>query len=235
MFYKKAFTMIELIMIIVVVGILSVIIIPRIDRNTLLEATNQIVSHIRYTQHLAMMDNKYNPKDPNWYKKRWMIEFTANSHSINNNDCQGNCLAYQIYSDTTTSGNLNSSNEVAKDPNNPNRYLSAGWSGMSNPDKAKRNPNLNIEKKYGIKEISFSKNCGGGTKNNNRNKSISFDEVGRPMQKVATTGNYNTITYEESMQRYLNDNCTITLSDGTDKRAIITVHAETGYVTYKIE
>ncbi|MCZ6160298.1 type II secretion system protein [Campylobacter ureolyticus] len=235
MFYKKAFTMIELIMIIVVVGILSVIIIPRIDRNTLLEATNQIVSHIRYTQHLAMMDNKYNPKDPNWYKKRWMIEFTANSHSINNNDCQGNCLAYQIYSDTTTSGNLNSPNEVAKDPNNPNRYLSAGWSGMSNPDKAKRNPNLNIEKKYGIKEINFSQSCGGGTKNNNKNKSISFDETGRPMQKVATTGNYDKITYEESVQRYLNDNCTITLIDDTDKRAIITIYAETGYVTYKIE
>lgn len=69
MFYKKAFTMIELIMIMVVVGILSIAIIPRIDRDTLLEATNQIVSHIRYTQHLAMMDNKYNPKDPNWYKK----------------------------------------------------------------------------------------------------------------------------------------------------------------------
>lgn len=227
--YKKAFTMIELIMVIVVVGILATAIIPRIDRNTLLEGTNQIVSHIRYTQHLAMMDNKYNPNDSNWFKKRWMIEFTANAHSINNNDCQGNCLAYQIYSDTTVSGNLNSSSEVAKDPNNPNRYLSAGWSGMSNPDKAKRNPNLNIEKKYGINEVLFSGSCGG------RNQAIAFDEIGRPMKKVATTGNYKNITYEESMKRYITQDCIITLSDGSAKRAVITIRPETGYVTYKIE
>ena len=55
------------------------------------------------------------------------------------------------------------------------------------------------------------------------------------MQKVATTGNYDKITYEESVQRYLNDNCTITLIDDTDKKAIITIYAETGYVTYNIE
>lgn len=80
--YKKAFTMIELIMIIVVVGILAVAVIPRVDRDTLVEATNQVASHVRYTQHLAMLDDKYNPKDPNWYRNRWKITFNNNSYSI---------------------------------------------------------------------------------------------------------------------------------------------------------
>lgn len=80
--YKKAFTMIELIMIIVVVGILAVAVIPRVDRDTLVEATNQVASHVRYTQHLAMLDNKYDPRDSNWYRNRWKITFNNNSYSI---------------------------------------------------------------------------------------------------------------------------------------------------------
>ena len=98
--YKKAFTMIELIMIIVVVGILAVAVIPRVDRDTLVEATNQVASHVRYTQHLAMLDNKYNPRDSNWYRNRWKITFNNNSYSI-------------------TSGNTNAKNPQApgKDSN----------------------------------------------------------------------------------------------------------------------
>lgn len=92
--YKKAFTMIELIMIIVVVGILAVAVIPRVDRDTLVEATNQVASHVRYTQHLAMLDDKYDPKNPNWYRNRWKITFNNNSYSI-------------------TSGNINARNPQA--------------------------------------------------------------------------------------------------------------------------
>ena len=97
--YKKAFTLIELIMIIVVVGILAVAVIPRVDRDTLVEATNQVASHVRYTQHLAMLDDKYDPKDPNWYRNRWKITFNNNSYSI-------------------TSGNTN-----AKNPQAPGKDL----------------------------------------------------------------------------------------------------------------
>ncbi|WP_300367295.1 prepilin-type N-terminal cleavage/methylation domain-containing protein, partial [Hydrogenimonas sp.] len=51
---KNAFTMLELIIVIVVVGILSAIMIPRFSDDKLREAADQIMSHIRYTQHLAM-------------------------------------------------------------------------------------------------------------------------------------------------------------------------------------
>ena len=56
---KKAFSLIELIFVIVIIGILSSVLVPRFDRPTLIEAAHQIISHIRYTQHLAMVDNKF--------------------------------------------------------------------------------------------------------------------------------------------------------------------------------
>ena len=64
---KKAFTMLELVFVIVIIGILAVVAMPSFQRDTLQEAGNQIISHIRYTQHLAMMDDKFNPADATWF------------------------------------------------------------------------------------------------------------------------------------------------------------------------
>ncbi|NLK66156.1 MAG: type II secretion system protein [Campylobacteraceae bacterium] len=215
---KKAFTMIELVLIIVVVGILATAVIPRTDRNAVLEAANQVVSHIRYTQHLAMLDNKFSYTDSRWYKDRWTIEFTqANVNGDTN-------WKYQVYSDTTRSGNLNSANEVAKDPQNPSKFLSAGWNGISDADAQRVTDSLNLGKKFGITGVSFSAGC-----NANGNQSISFDEKGRPYRKVSTIGGGGSADH---MDRRLTQDCNITLSDGdgVNNRAIITVYKETGYV-----
>lgn len=67
---RKAFTMIELVFVIVVIGILAAVIIPNTRTNPLQEAAIQLLSHIKYTQHLAMTDDTYDENDPNWYKKR---------------------------------------------------------------------------------------------------------------------------------------------------------------------
>ena len=50
---KHAFTMIELVFVIVIAGILSAMIASSFDGNNLRQAADQIVSHIRYTQHLG--------------------------------------------------------------------------------------------------------------------------------------------------------------------------------------
>ena len=60
---KKAFTMLELVFVIVIVGILSYFVSSSFQRNPLREAADQVVSHIRYTQHLAMIDDKFDPND----------------------------------------------------------------------------------------------------------------------------------------------------------------------------
>ncbi len=73
--HKKAFTMIELVFVIVVLGILAALALPRIERDIRQEAADNILSAIRYTQHLALTDNKTDPFDPNWQNKLWKIQF----------------------------------------------------------------------------------------------------------------------------------------------------------------
>ena len=76
---KKAFTIFELVVVIVAVGIIAVMALPRVNDDHIAEAADQVMSHIRYTQHLAMQDNKFDPTDANWFKKRWSIGFTKAS------------------------------------------------------------------------------------------------------------------------------------------------------------
>ena len=83
---KKAFTMLELIMVIVIIGILAAVIMPRTGSNKTAEAAVKLISDIRYTQHLAMIDDKYGENTAgvvDWYKKIWRIRFDTNdSYSI---------------------------------------------------------------------------------------------------------------------------------------------------------
>ncbi len=65
--------MLELVFVIVVVGILAAALIPRMDRDTLYEATEHLLSHIKYTQHLALIDNVYDANNVNWFQNRWRI------------------------------------------------------------------------------------------------------------------------------------------------------------------
>ena len=67
---RQAFTMLELVFVIVVVGILSYFVASSFQRNTVVEAADQITSHIRYTQHLAMSDSKFDTTDATCYRER---------------------------------------------------------------------------------------------------------------------------------------------------------------------
>ncbi|MDO5046114.1 pilus assembly FimT family protein [Campylobacter sp.] len=214
---KKAFTMLELVVVIVVIGILAAMAIPRLERDNLAEAVDQIVSHIRYTQHLAMQDNRFDPNDSSWYKKRWSITFNEV------NVCGSKEWRYSIYTDKSVSGNLNSETEVAKDPQNPTKYMSAGWSGGGSFCK-NISPKFNIGKTFGIQEVKFSDAC-------KDVQTISFDEFGRPMLSVSTTTTGGVGGAERGYDRILKfgDICKITFT-AEKKSAEITITPETGFV-----
>lgn len=72
---KKAFTMLELVFIIVVIGVLAAVMLPRMDRDHVSEARIDLLSKIRYTQHLALIDDKYDANNDKWFRNRWRIEF----------------------------------------------------------------------------------------------------------------------------------------------------------------
>ena len=72
----KAFSLFELIIVMVVIGVLLSITAINFKNDDLARAANQVASHIRYTQFLALTDDKFNPEDKNWTKSRWQIYFT---------------------------------------------------------------------------------------------------------------------------------------------------------------
>ena len=86
---KKAFTMLELVFVIVVIGILAALILPRTKTNPVQESAVDLLSKIRYTQHLALVDDQYDSTNSindathsAWYRNRWQISFNGNKYSV---------------------------------------------------------------------------------------------------------------------------------------------------------
>ncbi len=194
---KNAFTMIELVFVIVIVGILSLVISSSFERNTLREAADQVVSHIRYTQHLAMVDDKFVPnpemskegsaatrllESQEWYKGRWHILFSTTANGT---------ISYSIISDSTKStydgnpsANFNSPySEVARDPANPTQYLiGTTYTSFDNDKDRYINPKLDLKKTYVIMGLSIAGGSTGSTATR-----IIFDSLGRPYRGAITS------------------------------------------------
>jgi len=200
---RKAFTMLELVFVIMIVGILSYFVSSSFQRNTIIEAADQIVSHIRYTQHLAMMDNVFDPTDATYYRERWHIHFSTDSSNNGNR-------VYWIISDKNQNMLLSDVAEYAKDPLNPNVVLS-GDSSLGN----NRNQNLDLTKKYGITGIT--NNCSAAGR-------IFFDDIGRPYGDA-------TFPATDPHQNLISAVCTIVITGGTQTRTI-ELSPETGYVRH---
>lgn len=211
--FKKAFTMLELVFVIVVIGILAAVIIPNTRTNPLQEAAIQLLSDIRYTQHLAMVNDTYDPNDANWYKRRWQIVFSSGIYT-------GGTEAYTIFSDRAgnATGDAQES-EIAINPQNSTQIMTGGYGNAAAIDFTsagfKGMKKLNIGYSYGVTSVTLS--CGGAR--------ISFDHLGRPLK-----GDLSSMTgpYSAGTQRLLTQNCLITLTDGSDS-SYITIAPETGY------
>lgn len=205
---KKAFTMMELIFVLIVIGILAAIIMPEMKSNNLREAAIQVISHIRYTQHLAMVDDKFDSKDANWYKKRWQIQFNK---TIEAKDI----WSYTIYSDETLSGNANGVKEIARNPQNSKQYMSGGAAGFISLNDIKRNKKMALNETYDIKDVSFLGGCAAARR-------ITFDHLGRPLFGDPSTAN-------SAYQRIITNRCTIRLTHSSGDIVDIAVERETGY------
>jgi len=152
--------MMELIIVIVIAGILAAVLIPRMERDTMREAANQVVRHIEYAQHLAMVDDVYDAANPNWENAYWHISFRTNAEKC-----------YIVGSDRDTVGAV-AQNESAVDPMTK-QYL---YSDTSCTENSENNNDLFLNTKYGISIVTLSPSCG------TTNQLIAFDNYGRPLQ-----------------------------------------------------
>ncbi len=218
---KRAFSLVELVLVIVIVGIISAVMVPRINDVQIDKAAQQVLAHIRYTQHLAMMDNRFDPADPNWFKKRWQIRFQYTGSSPRK-------FYYTIYRDDDVSDGY-SQNEIAKNPLNTSQILT-GKKTISTSS-AKYTKKLDLYQTYNIKSVSMTGCIAGGVGQSIR---LSFDFLGRPIVK-----NVNVLVRAYAAQterRLATKTCYLKLTDKNNRVATIAIEPETGYAyIYSIE
>ena len=221
---KKAFTLVELIFVVVVIGILAFALWPTKQPTQALEAARQIVAHIRYTQHLALNDDKFAAHTDtggtssiakDWYKRLWRITF---SNLTADKDCKIGGWRYAVYqniaNDLSDKGQPNGTIEAARNPAQAGKVLSACYSGLS----TNTSDELNLSQTYKIENIDFSEF---GT------QGIIFDELGRAYPR----GDFSQ-AYNNGKKFKLGENNSygrITLSAKDGSVAKILVFAETGY------
>ena len=220
--FKKAFTFLEAVIVIILMAILSAVFIPKYDKNNLRQAANQILSHIRYARHLALVDEKFDPYDQYWYRKRWQIRFFKSSRASRDGTSK---WAYAVFSDKPSpsyNGYPEISNqEVAKDPLDQT-YITGGYSSdpiSYNYNSEFVNKKAAIEETYGIVNVVFSSSC-----SYYNSKSIIFDYLGRPLR--GRSSSYNA-PYER--QRMITSVCKITFFDSNNNSIKICIEPETGH------
>lgn len=196
---KKAFTMLELVFVIVIVGILAAVIIPNTRTNPLQEAAIQLISHIGYAQHLAMVDDRYGqvqPGNDNWFISRWQFY----SHASNGDN------VYTIYSDRDLDDVANPDiGEIAIDPLAGKQMTGSSLYGNNIVKK------MNLTDSYGINAVNFTGGCAGVQR-------IFFDFLGRPHTDNNTP--YNNL---------LQAQCNIRFTHTDNTNITIRIHPETGY------
>lgn len=225
---KKAFTLIELVFVMIVLAILTFALWPTKQPTQALEAARQIVAHIRYTQHLALNDDKFATHTDtdgtkqniarDWYKRLWRITF---SNTTADKKCKSSGWRYAVYQniagDLSDSGQPNGANEAAMNPAQAGKVLSACYSGLS----TNTSDELNLGQTYKIENIDFSEFAvGGGI------QGIIFDELGRAYPRGEWTTPYdNGRAFSQGDGSYGR----IRLSAEDGSRANILVFGETGY------
>lgn len=200
---RLAFTMIELVMVIVVLGILAALAMPRLDRDVRQEAADSILSNIRYTQHLALTDNKHKFDRTDWQRALWQIRFSQSN--------DGSIWSYTIATNMDYNNNLDIDESVI-DPSN-GQMMHAGATNAS--------PDIFLTKKYGINNVAFN-NCAGESESDAAH--IAFDNLGRPHRGVTQGATNDYATYIN------NSNCQITFESPLfDSSFMIEIMRETGY------
>ena len=225
---RSAFTLLELVFVLVIVSILSVVAIGSYERDELSEATMQLAEHIRYTRHMAMMEDKFDPSEAAYKVQTgagdsglgryqlsfWQIRFVKRLSG------KTPIIGYSIYSDRDRKGNIDTVSHIEPAINQYDKKLIHGY-GDPSDQKVSEDSFLNL--RYGISDILFSANCQavGYSRVANDIGAIAFDNNGKP---------YGGVSSSRATEFALKDDCSIALVGKNGKKSTIIVTKSSGQV-----
>jgi len=233
---KNSFSLIELIIILIVIAILVINTNFSLKDTSLNEAANQIISHINYTRHLALNNNKfqYYPisnstielnKTKYWFKQWWQIRFSKSNNEY----------WYEVFSDVADDTKSQNFDKYGKTPKGEwknswailnNKYL-VGYCGDSSnnyPRCDDVNEKLNLSKYYGIKKIEY--------KNFLTTKRLIFDNYGNVYLNegdVGDKGDINPYDKEKRVPLKIIAKITLCKDDNCKRNISICITPKTGF------
>ena len=208
---KSAFTMIELVFVIVVLGILASLAMGRMERDVKQEAASTILSHIRLAQQLALNDNKHrSDNDVNWQTAYWQFSMKK---------C-GDDIAYRVGSDINMGGSINGigKSESAINPIDGKYIFSTDCSNLDKDE----TPSVLLSKKFGIHNSDVLPSGGCTT------KQILFDYLGRPHFRNTTYASATDIV-PKYFDNIMIEDCIFTFNMPDGESFKIKIEAQTGY------
>jgi prepilin-type N-terminal cleavage/methylation domain-containing protein len=207
--FSPSFTLIELLIVIIIIGILISSISFNLTPDKLNLAVDNLIRYINYTQSLALKDDKYKPFSDDetnlaqnnlsryWYKKWWKISISSNSN---------NEYFFEIFSDMNLNDNDDVS-ECAKDPLN-HKYLKGNY----NSSTASKDTNLSM---FNIKCIKYKYKNNEDQIDFTQRLNIYFDNFGNVYKKLyndqifktTSTLGSNILTSNLIIKIYSDDKC----------------------------
>lgn len=201
---KKSYSLLEIILTITLLAVLYKIFIPKFKINNLEELTNRISLYISFVRHKAFIDEKYNPNDTLWHKKRWTIKFFRCR-----NEEDG--IYYSIYSDNNESGTPGE-NDSLKDPLTQKNIYSSNYCKENNSN----SKYVLLTKNFGIKDVKVSCN------ETSSLGQLSFGADGKMYSKLTNNQN-GALEYEITLP------CSIKFISKDNKNKEIIINPKTGY------
>ena len=198
---KKSFSLIELLLVILIIGIVSSMIQVKYMNNDINDAVKSLKLHLNYTRYIAHIDNKEDILDYEWRKKLWTLKFQRCSSSVGG-------LYYVIYSDESGGTAHFKKSETLKEPLS-NKYLYSNSDCEVSKDES---DDVLLSKKYNITEVKVSCNTTSAI------GQISFGYKGSVFSKLGET------------PTEIKEKCEISLKNKDGKERVITVEPYTGYI-----
>ena len=202
---KKAFSLLEVILMILLLGFLYTAFIPKTQINRIDELTNRLVLYLKQTRYQSLVNDKYNANDEFWHKQRWTLKFFRCRESVGG-------IYYSIYSDKNESGHPSIEDSLKDSLSLKNIYSTNYCKENINNSKY-----VLITKNFNIKEVIVSCN------ETSSLGQLSFGSDGKIYSKLSNLPNDDK-SYE------IKNRCRIRLIDSIGEERGIILENTTGYI-----